>query len=59
MGWHLLQSYLGPVTILPDLQSNGVTVPLYKYLLFVVTSNYLVTFTVKYQQLVTVTEQLQ
>ncbi len=37
MGWHLLQSFR-------DLQSNGVTVPLRNKLLFVVTSNYFVTF---------------
>jgi hypothetical protein len=41
---HLLESYLGTVTTLLDLQSNGVIVPLRNWLLFVVNTNYFVTF---------------
>jgi hypothetical protein len=45
--WHFLRSFVGTVTILLDLQSNGVTVPLHTFLLFVVTSNYFVTIKIK------------
>ncbi len=39
----MLQSSLGTVTILLDLESDGVTVPLRNPLLFAVTSNFFVT----------------